>query len=243
LESIFDCPTGRSFAVLLAPFFAVSLLSGIANAELIQNGSFEISAVSTTTNLLNAGLANWSDPSGVAEALVFPSWYGPGIIFPPNVGLAGPWPQFSPDGGNFVFSDADFMTAPISQTVGGLTVGDTYNLSFYQGLAQDTELNVTHPGPVTAHWQVTFGSDVQNSSGMSADGSIPTIDLWAQEHMSFVASGTSEVLTFLAVGTGEPPIAMLDGVHMDAAPEPAGLLLTALGVALLAWKAIARRRA
>ena len=229
----------------------MSLFSVTANAELIQNGSFENSAVNTTTNLAGAGLVAWSDPSGVAEALVFPSWYSSGIIFPPNVGLAGPWPQFSPDGGNFVFSDADFLTAPISQTVGGLTIGHTYNLSFYQGLAQDTEANVTVPGPVTAHWHVTFGSDIQDSAGMSADGSIPTIDLWAQENMSFVASGTSELLSFFAVGTGDPPIAMLDGVHMvDAkdngdgtAPEPASIWLTALGGGLLVWKAATRRRA
>jgi hypothetical protein len=187
----------------------------------------------------------------MAEALVFPSWYSSGIIFPPNVGLAGPWPQFSPDGGNFIFSDGDFMTAPISQTVGGLTLGHTYNLSFYQGLAQDTEPNVTNPGPVTGYWQVTFGADVQNSPGMSANGLTSSISLWAQDNMSFVASGTSEVLSFFAMGTGEPPIVMLDGVHMvDAAdnpdgtaPEPAGIWLTGVGGALLAWKAIARGRA
>ena len=237
---------------MIAPLCAVSLFSVTANAELIQNGSFENSAVSTTTNLAGAGLVSWNDPSGVAEALVFPSWFTNGYLFlTPLVGLAGPWPQSSPDGGNFVFSDADFMTAPISQTVGGLTIGHTYNLSFYQGLAQDTEVGVTVPGSVTAHWQVTFGSDVQNSPGMAADGSIPSVDLWAQENMSFVASGTSELLSFFAVGTGDPPIAMLDGVHMaDAkdspdgtAPEPAGIWLTALGGGLLAWKAIARRRA
>ncbi len=229
---------------LLAPLFAVSLFSVTATAELIQNGSFENSAVSTTTNLAGAGLANWSDPSGMAEALVFPSWYSSGIIFPPNVGLAGPWPQFSPDGGNFIFSDGDFHTGSISQTVGGLTPTHTYNLSFYQGLAQDTEANVTVPGPVTAHWQVTFGSDIQNSTGMSANGTTSTISLWAQENMSFVASGTSEVLSFFAMGTGEPPLAMLDGVQMeDAAPEPAGIWLAGLGGALLAWKATKRRRA
>jgi hypothetical protein len=240
-------------ALFIAPIFAVSLFSVTARAELIQNGSFEISAVSTTTNLAGAGLANWSDPSGVAEALVFPSWYSSGIIFPPNVGLAGPWPQFSPDLGNFIFSDGDFMTAPISQTVGGLINGHTYNLSFYQGLAQDTEASVTVPGPVTGHWQVSFGANTQNSPGMSANGTTNTISLWAQENMSFVASGTSELLSFFAVGTGDPPIVMLDGVHMKdaadnpdgtgSAPEPAGIWLTAVGGALLAWKATKRRRA
>jgi hypothetical protein len=251
LERICHSRTGSCLAAVVAPLFAVSLLSGTATAELITNGSFEIATATITSNLAGAGLANWNDSPGTSEALVFPSWYTNGYLFPPNVSLAGLWPQFSPDGGNFVFSDGNFFPAPISQTVGGLTPGHTYNLSFYQGLDQDTEPNVTVPGPVTGQWTVTFGTDVQTAPGMSANGATGAFSPWAQENMSFVASGTSEVLSFFAIGTGDPPLLMLDGVHMlDAAdnpdgtaPEPAGIWLTALGGALLAWKATTRRRA
>ena len=54
--------------------------------------------------------------------------------------------QTSPDGGNFVFSDGDFMNSAITQTLTGLTPNTTYQLNFWQALAQDKEPNITDPG-------------------------------------------------------------------------------------------------
>jgi hypothetical protein len=229
-----------SFAVLaisLLPFAPVAP----AYAGLVVNGSFENATATITTQFLTAGVSNWSN-SNIGEALVLPSWYTLGLF--PNVGLAGPFPQYSPDGGNFVLSDGDYMNSAITQTITGLTPGANYQLSFYQGLAQDTEPNITIPGPVSGRWQVTLGSSPsQLSSMMYADGSIPTISNWKQETMAFTAQNATELLSFFAIGTGDPPMVALDGVSLDAtAPEPASFLLMGLGGALLGCGVFVRRR-
>jgi hypothetical protein len=229
------------FAVAVCAF---ACFSQAARANLIQNGSFEISTATTTTQFLSAGVADWTN-SDIGEALVFPSWFTNGYLFPPNVGLAGNFPQSSPDGGNFVYSDGDYHHSPILQTVTGLTVGDTYDLSFYQALDEDTEPNVTHPGPVTGYWQVSLGASTQNSTFMTGDGSIPTFTNWNQQTMSFTATTVSEVLSFFSVGTGDPPLVMLDGVSLvdSTAPEPASLWLMGIAAAFLGWKVVRHRKA
>jgi hypothetical protein len=204
----------------MAACFALAAISPL-RANLIQNGSFEISTATTTTQFQSAGVADWTN-SNTGEALVFPSWYTNGYLFP-NVGLAGNFPQTSPDGGNFVFSDSDFMTSPIQQTVNGLTVGDIYTLSFYDALDQDTQ--------------------AQNTSTMSANGALGTFTNWSLQTMSFKATSVSQVLSFFAVGVGDPPLAMLDGVSLEdtTAPEPAAIALVAGGLAFSAWR-IRRRK-
>lgn len=225
---------------LVAACFALAAISPL-RANLIQNGSFENSTATTTTYFQSAGVANWTN-SDIGESLVFPSWYTNGYLFP-GVGLAGNFPQTSPDGGNFVYSDSDYHTSPIQQTVNGLTVGDTYTLSFYDALDQDTEPNITVPGPTSAYWQVTFGTQTQTTSTMYADGSLGTFTNWSLQNMSFKATSVSQVLSFFAVGVGDPPLAMLDGVSLEdtTAPEPAAITLVAAGLALSAWK-IRRRK-
>lgn len=224
---------------LVAGSLALAAFSPL-RANLIQNGSFEISSVTTTTQFLSAGVADWTN-SNIGEALVFPSWYTNGYLFP-NVTLAGAFPQTSPDGGNFVYSDSDFMTSAIQQNVSGLVAGDTYTLSFYDALDQDVEPNVTVPGPVSAYWQVTFGT-TQNTPTMSADGSLGTFTNWSLQSMNFTATSATQVLSFFAIGMGDPPLAMIDGVDLEdtTTPEPASLALVSGALAFGAWR-IRRRK-
>ncbi len=227
-----------TFAFLLALF----ALASPASANLVANGSFEIATATVTSQFLTAGVSNWSN-SNIGEALVLPSWYTLGLLFPPNVGLAGPFPQYSPDGGNFVLSDGDYMNSPITQTINGLTPGASYQLSFYQALAQDTEPFVTIPGPVSGRWQVTLGSSApQLSSMMFANGSVPSISPWRWETMSFTAQNASEVLRFFSIGSGDPPMVALDGVNLTGpVPEPAAVWLVATGFLALGF-GLKRRR-
>lgn len=223
----------RTLAILLP---ALALAAVPAHANLVANGSFETVTASNTDYFYLAGVSNWSN-SDIGETLVTPSFTG--ILFP-GVGLAGAFPANSPDGGNFVLSDGDYHNSPIVQTINGLTPGNQYKLSFYQALAQDTEIFTT-PGPVRGQWQVNFGGDVQMSALMSGNGATLTFSPWATQSMSFTAHTATQVLSFLSVGAGDPPMVGLDGVNIAAVPEPDAVWLLGIGGLLLGWRLRARR--
>ena len=70
-------------------------------------------------------------------------------------------------------------------------------MSFYQAAGQE----YLATGATTDQWEVTFESDTQYSTLMTlaSAGQSP----WNLQTMSFTASSTSELLSFIAVGTGE----------------------------------------
>jgi hypothetical protein len=229
---------------LMLPAILLAFVAGSipANANLISNGSFEIATATTTTQFLSAGVSNWTN-SDIGEALVFPSWYTNGYLFPPNVSFAGPVPQTSPDGGNFVFSDGDYHNSPITQSISGLIPSATYVLGFWEALSQDTEPFITVPGPVTGQWQVTFGTSTQYGASMTGNGATNTISPWTHQSLTFTASNATEVLSFFSIGSGDPPLVLLDGVTLERTPEPATLALFAIAAVLLGAKYAVRRRA
>lgn len=162
--------------------------------------------------------------------------YGNVALWGPNKGARNGLTA-SPVGGNFVGADGAFQTGALSQMVNGLTIGDRYTLSFYWAGAQQWNFN----GATTEQWTVKFGTDsfatsVKNDPSHGFTG-------WQKEMVTFTATGTSELLQFLAVGTpsGQPPFSLLDGVSMTrAVPEPASLALIGLGLGALGFAA--RRR-
>jgi hypothetical protein len=95
-------------------------------------------------------------------------------------------------------------------------------------------------GATTEQWRVTLGGEAETSSLMhnASQGVVP----WSQQTLDFIATSTSEVLTFLALGTpgGEPPVSLLADVSMTDIPEPASFALVGGGV--LALLAARRRR-
>jgi hypothetical protein len=209
----------------------------MAQANLVLNGSFE-NTTATTTDFFLGKVANWSN-SDIGEAIVLPSWYGSGYLFP-GVGVAGALPATSPDGGNWVFSDGDYRNSAITQTLSGLTPGATYAVSFWQALIEDTEPGITIPGPVSGHWQVSLGTNSANSSGMTGNGATLSFTNWQRQTLLLQANSSTEVLSFLSVGAGDPPLVLLDGIDVSAVPEPASFGLAA--VALIAAGAVYRRR-
>jgi len=159
-------------------------------------------------------------------------------------------PGESPDLGNYYAADGDSSatdnggsggtaggySVPIYQTVVGLTPSESYLLSFDQAAAQQTG----HTGPTTEQWEVEFcttlpavactGSNVKSSTLMNdaSQNDIP----WQTQAMTFTATAASEVLEFIAIGTpnGEPPFVLLDGVSLQAIPEPTAFALIGLGL-------------
>jgi hypothetical protein len=202
-----------------------ALTCATARANLVTNGGFDFYTGSAPkdyfTNVLPTdwagGFFDTIDAPGTADD-----------VSAPGLPVYGPFPATSPQGGNFVQSDSTpGLSLPITQTISGLTAGLSYNLSFYQAAGQ--ELYGT--GATTDQWQVSLGASTQNSSLMSIPqgGIFP----WTSQSMTFTASSASEVLSFIAIGTGGvPPQIFLDGVDMEAnVPEPvAAQLLAGIGV-------------
>jgi hypothetical protein len=234
-----------ALAVRSALAISIALGTASAGANLVLNGGFESTTAAVTSNWGTGcpaplTVSDWST-SSYGQGIVLPSWQpgapGTGVLFPTGpcnafspVGVAGALPTSSPDGGNFVFSDADFGQAPIVQTINGLTPGVAYLLTFLQALIQDVQVGLTTPGAVSAHWDVTLGSSTQSSAGMTGNGSTNTFSNWAGQSMTFIPLSSTEVLSFLAVGTGDPPLILLDGVSLEqSVPEPASLALVLIG--------------
>jgi hypothetical protein len=125
----------------------------------------------------------------------------------------------SPDGGAFIGADPAFQNGAISTTVTGLTAGHAYAVTFYWAGSQQFGFD----GATTEGWRVNFGSGPAQSTP-----TIPNVNHgftgWQTSTFTFLADGTSDTLSFLALGTGAaalPPFALLDGVSVTSVPEPA----------------------
>jgi hypothetical protein len=149
-------------------------------------------------------------------------------------------PASSPDGGNYVAMDGAYDAGPLSQAISGLTVGDTYSVSFYWAGAQQ----YTFDGANTEQVEVSLGSQTQSTAVY--DNTSHGFSGWMTQTFDFTATATSETLSFLAIGTpispSVPPFALLDGVSMTQVPEPASLALLGIGV-MGVCGVVGRRRA
>jgi hypothetical protein len=235
-------------AIGAAALTAAATTAGAAN--LVQNGGFE-STTNTQSTLMsgtNTSVTDW-DSEGTFVILAFPNQIDDeGILG--GFALAGPANGSangitgSPDGGNFMAFDSDpAFHGTFSQTINGLVAGQTYALSFYAGGGEEVGGNT----PTTTAFTVSLGSDSFTTPTIStpAAGFSP----WQLETTSFVASSSSELLSFLATGGpgGEPPYALLDGVTLTGAtaavPEPAAWAMMLAAVGGIGFMARRRRRA
>jgi hypothetical protein len=155
--------------------------------------------------------------------------------------------------GNFAALDGDYSNGPIAQTITGLTVGQTYTLSFQYAFAQQKN----YTGATIQNLVMNFGAaGAKTGTGdhpwtfaggptwTSAGYNLPTNDFsgWMSYTTTLTATSTSEVLSFLALGNlPVPPFALVTDISLTGSvPEPAswGMMLIGLG----AIGAAARRR-
>jgi hypothetical protein len=174
------------------------------------------------------------------------SVYDPGNIAGATP-TGGAIPNTSPGGGNFIVADgAVGYQIAMYQTLTDLTAGTKYNVSFWYAAGQQYNFS----GTTTEGWQVSLlsaaqmtvasGTGIQdtptqaNVPGTSSPGlANGSFQAWAEDTMQFTATSSSQVLTFLSLGTpsGQPPVDFLSDVVLTASPEPASLAMFGIGMA------------
>lgn len=145
---------------------------------------------------------------------------------------ANHWNGAAANGGNFLALDGYYpgATGVASQTVSGLTVGQSYRLSFYYAFAQQ----YNYSGASPQYLAVSFGGAklmttpnyLLPSQGFSG---------WTLVTETVTATSASEVLSFAAhtQWAAYPPFALVSNVSLIAAPGPEA------GVGLLSFAALA----
>jgi len=234
-----------------AAIAVLAIATGVTSAHatnLVVNGSFSVLAVpglATQIGTHGQTVTGWTSNNFANGVNGFNFVFTPGSadgsgassqnsgtikLWGPGDGSANGMPATSPDGGNYLGLDGVFRPGTLTQTINGLIVGQKYNLSFYWAGAQQRGFT----GPTTEGIQVKLGNATQTTSIVSDPSKGFTG--WQQTTMTFTATSSSEVLSFLALGTpkGVPPFSVLDGVSLDLqtpVPEPASLGLVLTGIA------------
>jgi hypothetical protein len=217
-------------------YMSYNLALGAGNDSRI-NGAVYTTETATTTGAI---FPFSSDGTGTDIPLAGP---GNGV----DNGFTGP-----PSGDNFLADDgsSSFQSA-VSQTVSGLVVGEKYNLNFEWAVSQlvGSFVNDTPCPPCeTAGWQVSIGTDnyatpVITYPGKGSGQASFGFEGWFDANYVFTATSSSELLTFLAVGTpsGAPPLSLLSDVSVSVAPEPSTWAMMLIGFGGLGFAAYRSR--
>jgi len=228
--------------------FAAQAAPGAQVAPAVLNGDFA------------AGYTDWSVSPTVQGDMI------QGVSNSSNTSNIGPWWSANPGvnlngATTFYWQDGSpTYRGIISQTISGLTVGTSYNVSFQQAATSYQFLNYPNnpSNPTnTLDWQVglggsitptsqgyaLLGASVLNSAVMTVNNGTPNIG-WEKQSLTFKATSQNELLSFLAIGTGNPPVAFLDGISIakvtSPVPEPVNVLM--MGAGLLVIILIQKRR-
>lgn len=241
--NLFSVFSGRiAKASTLALTFSLAAAAYAAPINVV-NGNFEQSTGNGQVNY-NTTVTGWSGTG-------YNFLYTPGTADTTgangdsgNVKLWGPGDgsqnglTASPAGGNFIGMDGVYQPGAISQTLSGLTVGQATVVSFYYAGAQQYNFS----GLTTEGFAVSLGDQTINTPILA--NSDHGFTSWQLASLTFTPTQTSEVLSFLALGTpnGEPPFSLLDGVSVNTAPTPEPSTITLLLSGVAGLGGVVRRR-
>jgi hypothetical protein len=244
-------------AVLLEICWLFASLPAMAQTNLVTNGTFQVTGGTTSFQF-----GTWGPYTPIETVNGWTST-GYNFIFLPgsnaatsdygvaNVAFWGPaynvangYTGSAPGGTNFMALDADYpasdsngnsATAAASQTINGLTPGMAYNVSFAWAGAQQEG----YTGATTENLTVSLGASSKTTQtiNLASEG----FSGWMNQTFSFVATSSTEVLSFLAGGSpAVPPFVLVANVSMTQAPEPTSAIMLITGVVALAG--LGRRR-
>ena len=237
-----------------------------AGPNLASNGSFELSDYATPDNnhsgyefgidvfnngFVHQGVTDWTATLDTGISFYYFANSDPvnrpilNRFGDQSAKIAASYTGPSPDGGNFVGFDSDFIgdpgyghyNSPLVQTINGLTPGKATTLTFYWA---GTQLQNRH-GPTTDWLTYSLGSDTRATNVVTvADQGFTG---WKKVYAKFTPTSSSETLQFLAFGTpaGLPPFVLLDGVSL-AVPEPATWALLFAGFGMVGVASRKRNR-
>jgi len=229
------------FKALTLSVFAYSAQA----TNLVTNGDFELTTSGMGQLGYNTYATGWTTTgynflftAGTADTTGANGHYGNLKLWGPNDGSANGLPSSSPSGGNFVGADGAFEVGAIQQTINGLIAGNSYTIDFSWAGAQQSGFS----GATTEQWKVSLGG--QSLSTAVINVANHGFSGWMHESFSYIATSSTEVLSFLAVGTpsGVPPFALLDGVSLNANTVPEPESYTLLGIGLLGILSVRRQQ-
>jgi hypothetical protein len=227
-------------------------LNAASATEFVTNGGFESSASTQSQAFFgNATPAtNWTSTgsfvlyctAGAGTTCDSAILGGAALAGPANGNNNGL--TSSPQGGAYMGFDSDpSFHGDFTQTIAGLTVGESYTLSFYMAGAQEEGFDSATTTSITA----TLGNESFTTPVINTP--VQGFSPWQLYSTVFTYTGGGNVLDLVATGGpgGEPPYALLDGVSLVGAggaptPEPSTWVMIVAGFAGLSVAARARRR-
>lgn len=208
-----------------------ALRAGFAFA-VIAGTCASVQAVGVTNGSLTGPIANGGVPPGWTLLLGSPDTndvdHNVGGGTPFGIAPSGP----SPDGGTWVGMGADIgFVERFGQDITGLTVGQTYTVSWYAG---------NFGAQTGGGYLGTNAIQVLLDGGASGHGDFLALGAdWYAQSLNFTATASSMFLAF-QLETSEKAYLSIDGISVGAVPEPSTYALMFAGIAAIGH--VVRRR-